>query len=136
MGIGVTGLGFPGQALPGGGADHGGQVLDFGGGHEASVDAQFLLHCDVLLQSSDVFGRHGHQVSGAYEPGVSAHNLVEVGKHFKALPSHGCSDGVGIVHPADGLRAAGGPGAQDVLFDQHGVGQALPGEVCTGCRTP
>ena len=127
VGVGVARLRLPAHGLVLGDRDHRGDVAQVGGGDDHGVYAQPVLHGAVVLQAGAVFFLDHHQVAGLGESRRPADDVLEVGEYAQAFPGHGGRYGVGVVHPADGLAAAGGAAVEDVLLQQHGVGDAQPG---------
>ena len=76
------------------------------------------------MESRAVLFIDHHQVPGLRESGRPADHLLEVGEDLEALPGHGGRNRVGVVHPADGLAAPGGAPVENVLLQQHGIGDA------------
>ena len=114
-------MGFPRGAFVIVQRDHGGQarqvvLRNHRGGH-----AQFLVHCDVALQTSLVHLVDHHQVAGLHKPGSSTHPRVEVGEYLEALPGELRCDPVGVMHAADGLGAASAAGTEHVALQQNGI---------------
>ena len=97
--------------------------------HHIGVDADNLLHRDVGLQGQPLLIPGDQEVSGLHESGRGADHIFEAAEHLKALPRHAGGHLVRVVHPQNGLGAAGGPRSQGFPFEEHGPVQPACSEV-------
>ena len=100
------------------GGDFGGlPAADFGG-----LDAGGLLNFQVGAEAGGVVLPGEHQIAGADEAALPAHQRIEVLEHLQAVPGHLRVNGGGVVHPHGAGGAAGGAAAQRIPFQQQRIG--------------
>jgi hypothetical protein len=83
------------------------------------IDADALVHGDVVGQRLDVRRPHQDQKTGATEPALTADNVTKVLEHLERAQRHTGKRLVRIMLPHEGAGAAGRARGDAVSLEQH-----------------